>query len=284
MEALMGRELRIRNTKVLGMWYNALGFFAAPVFLYFMFDDVPLRAPYVLELAGLILAGILLLGIRELARALFWTVARVQVDFMGISLTGLSGQTRLDFMNLDGMDFLDKDGVLRLMGRNGETLDISTSLQHFKELLQLIVDKATTNQLISHMGDHYPCRQFNPMTAVIALGGGLVAAATGVLLMDSWFIATIVAIGLVFSVLFALLTGLRWVELDGHQLVVRFVWRKRTVDVADIQDVQMVVKDLDDKNKRKLVIQVSAPVVKDIEIPMRGKALLPLFVRLKQMV
>lgn len=284
MDQLMGRELRIRNTKVLGMWYNALGFFAAPVFLYFMFDDVPLRAPYVLELAGLILAAVILLGIRELARALFWTVARVQVDFMGIALTGLSGQTRLDFMNLEGMDFLDKDGVLRLMGRNGETLELSTSLQNFNELLQLILEKATTNQLISHMGDHYSCRQFNPMTAVFALGGGLVAAVTGVLLMDSWYIATIVGIGLVFSVLFALLTGLRWVELDGHQLVVRFVWHKRMVDVVDIQAVSMVVKDLDDKKKRKLVIKVSVPAAKDIEIPMRGKALLPLFVRLKQMV
>ena len=140
-----------------GLWIYLLAF--APVFLYFMFDDVPLSTPFVLELAGLILAGVILLGIHELARALFWTVARVQVDFMGNALTGLSGQTRLDFMNLDGMDFLDKDGTLRLMGRNGETMDLSTSLQNFNELLQLILKKATDNQLIPHMGDHYPCRQ-----------------------------------------------------------------------------------------------------------------------------
>ena len=284
MDQVMGREFRVKSARLLGMWYNALGFFAAPVFLYFMFDDVPLRAPYVLEVAAVILIGVILLGIHELAKALLWTFARVSVDDMGIAMTSLSGQNRIDFMNLEGMDFLDKDGILRLDGRGGEKLDLSTGLEGFTDMLNLVLERAVSNQLISHMGDHYPNRRLYPMTLAMGLAGGLVGAAVSVLVLDSWFIAIIIGIGLLIGVLFTMLAGLKWVELDGQTITVRYVWHGKTVEVADVQSVGMTVVEINNKNKRKLVIRLSVAAAKDVDIPMRGPALLPLFVRLKQTV
>ncbi len=275
-----GRELRVKKTRVLGMWYQGIGYVAGLPFLLAVFEEWrPLFfrfAPF----SYLAVVFLILVGIHSLAFALHWTFARVRVDEMGIALYTLSGERRLDWMNLHGLDFVDKSSLLVLTGRTGEQMELTTGVEDFNQLLNVILQKAASASLISHVENRYTNRRFNPRRMIPGAAGVLLFIGA-VLAMDYWIVGVLMMLFVSVAWLIYLMTGLKWVEFDGITVKVKFAWHMKEMELADIQTVRMIVEQAGNRENARLLLRLEKAVKGNLDIPMRGPDLLPLYLRLK---
>lgn len=275
-----GRELRVKKTRILGMWYQGIGYVAGLPFLLAVFGEWrPLFFAFA-PFSYLAVLFLVLVGVHSLAFALHWTFARIRVDEMGIAMQTLSGERRLDWMNLHGLDFVDKSSLLVLTGRTGEKMELTTGLEDFNALLNLILYKAESGSLISHVENRYVNRRFNPRRMVLGAAGVLLFIGA-VLVMDYWIVGVLMLLFVSVIWLFYLATGLKWVEFDGFTVKVKYTWHMKELELADIHDVRMVVEQAGNREHARLQLRLEKTEKGRLDIPMRGPDLLPLYLRLK---
>jgi len=285
MESFYGRELRVKKTALLGMWYSGLGFIGGTAYMFYVASDWN----KLMRLFGSVFVAVVVLcfiwGVHVLAKALKWTFAIVTMDDMGITLNTLSGSEHIDWMSVESLEFLDKRGAISIISRSGEKLNLTVGLAEFPDVLRAILEKLQTTAITTVFSNQFMTRRFSGLTTLFALVAMAVVILSSVFVTHDKIGLLLVAIAAIGIFVWQVTTGLKSVEIENNTVIIKYTWHTREVPIDDVTGVSMNVKNIGQKEQASLVVALDLVTSKKpVEIPFRGPDLLPLYLRLKQVV
>ena len=285
MESFYGRELRVKKTALLGMWYSGLGFIGGTAYMFYVASNWN----KLMRLFGSVFVAVVALfffwGVHVLAKALKWTFARVTMDDMGITLKTLSGSEHIDWMSVESLDFLDKRGAISIISRSGEKLNLTVGLAEFPDVLRAITEKLRTSTISTVFSNQFTTRRFSGLTTLFAMVALVIVLISSLFFMHDKIGLWVVGVGGISMLVFQLVSGLKWVTIEDNMIRIKYVWHTREVMIDDVTGVSMNVKNIGQKEQASLVVALDLVTSrKPVEIPFRGPELLPLYIRLKQLV
>jgi hypothetical protein len=285
MESFYGRELRVKKTMLLGMWYSGLGFIGGTAYMFYVASD---WRRLIRSFGSVFVAAVALFflwGVHALAKALKWTFARVTMDDMGITLKTLSGSEHADWMGVESLDFLDKEGAISIISRSGEKLNLTIGLEEFPDVLRAILEKLRTTAISTVFSNQFATRRFSGITTLIGLGGVVIVVLTSLFVLHDEIGLWVAGVGFIGLLVFQVASGLRWVTIEDNMIRIKYVWHTREVPIDDVTGISMSVKNIGKKEQASLVVALDLVTSKKpVEIPFRGPNLLPFYLRLKQVV
>jgi len=285
MESFYGRELRVKKTALLAMWYSGLGFIGGAAYMFYVASNWN----KLMRLFGSVFVALVALcffwGVHVLAKALKWTFARVTMDDMGITLKTLSGSEHVDWMSVESLDFLDKRGAISIISRSGEKLNLTIGLEEFPDVLRAITEKLRTHTISTVFSNQFTTRRFSAFTTFFALVAMVVVILSSVFVTHDKIGLLLVAIVAIGIFVWQVTTGLKSVRIENNTVIIKYTWHTREVPIDDVTGVTMNVKNIGQKEQASLVVALDLVTSKKpVEIPFRGPDLLPLYLRLKQVV
>ncbi|NOY22909.1 MAG: hypothetical protein GXO70_05295 [Acidobacteria bacterium] len=223
----------------------------------------------------------LLSGVFLLARALFWTKAYVAVDEAGIVLHSMSGESRINWAELESVDFCEIRKELQLTDRSGKRIKLVAALDNFRDLVNCILEKismyAQEDSTLTWFQHHEPMAVRWLIVGACAVGGFTVIGVDGRLLL-----------GLILILIFPLtlilqrLKGFRGVAIKDGVIQIHEGRSVSTVSEQDIRDVKMVLSSTEKGNFGGFKIQLVLRSGEEIGIPIKGPNLIQLYLRLRR--
>ena len=285
MESFYGRELRVKKTALLGMWYSGFGFIAGTLYMFYLMSDDSQIIRVFGPLIIVVVSFCFLWSIQKFAMALKWSFARVTLDDMGITLRTLSGSDRIDWMNVESFDYLDKRGAISLTGRTGEKLNLIIGLEEFPDVLRVILEKLRKNIISTAFSNRFTSRRFSMFSTFLTLAA-IAAMALTSMFWTHYKIGLLVGIVVIIGIwIWEVSSGLKWVEVENSVIRIKYIWHTQEVAIDDVSGVSVNLKNSGQKEKASLVLALDVVTSeKPVEIPFRGPDLLPLYMRLKQII
>ena len=285
MESFYGRELRVKKTALLGMWYSGFGFIGATIYMFFVATDFGRIMRMFGSLFVVTLSLFFLWGVQKLAMALQWSFARVTMDGMGLTVNTLSCSTHIDWMNVASFNFLDKRGAISLTSRTGENLNLTIGMEEFPDVLHAILEKIRENTISTSFNNQFTTQRFNVVNTLLGLIAVVIIVLISLFVIHDKIGLWVGAVGIVGILVWPVSSGLKWVEVENSVIRIKYIWHTQEVAIDDVSGVSVNLKNSGQKEQASLVLALDVVTSqKPVEIPFRGQDLLPLYLRLKQVI
>ena len=245
------------------------------------------RTPYV-EFLGTSLyvmaVASTLVGVYLVTRAIIWSRTTIAVEETVLRRRSAWGSQAVSWGEVTQIRFTDAFQMLHVRTEGGEGFGVYAGVEKFDELLAELISRLASNRAESNSRNTFTHIDSHRKLAYLVLAVWMVAI-LGTVFVDQNMKMALILGGLFLIVAVTQAMWGKWdVVVDDDKLSVTASRGGRDISMSDIEDVAITIKATQQSKLKNIVLRIVIRNAEPYDINFRGPDLLPLYLRLKELV